>query len=145
AASAGSDGMTFEQWLEAKGFDADTLSDEQQKTLQAAFDAEQAALEAEADDEETDIEAEEVDEEEEVDVAAEATQAVRAAAAAETKRINRIREVCKGDTEIEAKAIEAGWTPEKAELTMLRKSRATGPQNGPGHGGAVSASALEAA
>jgi len=32
--------MTFEQWLQAKGFDHNTLSDEQRKFFQAAYDAE---------------------------------------------------------------------------------------------------------
>jgi hypothetical protein len=34
--------MTFEQWLEAKGFEADKLSDQQKVTLKAAYDSEQA-------------------------------------------------------------------------------------------------------
>ncbi|MFW5679532.1 MAG: hypothetical protein ACOC3D_04655 [Pseudomonadota bacterium] len=33
--------MTFEQWLQAKGFDINNLSDTQKATLQAAYDAEQ--------------------------------------------------------------------------------------------------------
>ncbi len=37
------DAMTFEQWLEAKGFDRASLTDTQSTSLRAMFDAEQAA------------------------------------------------------------------------------------------------------
>lgn len=45
---------------------------------------------------------------------------MRAEAAAELRRQAAIRAACKGHPEIAAKAIEEGWTVEKAELTALR-------------------------
>ncbi|QDU71046.1 phage major capsid protein [Mucisphaera calidilacus] len=51
-------------------------------------------------------------------------QAMRAEAAAESKRIAAIRSVCKGSyPEIEAKAIEDGWDESRTELHVLRASR----------------------
>lgn len=40
--------MNFEQWCQAKGFDAKTLTDQQKSALQAAFDAEQKTVTASA-------------------------------------------------------------------------------------------------
>lgn len=42
ASAKGNEKMNFEQWLEAKGWDADELSDDQKTVLRAAFDAETA-------------------------------------------------------------------------------------------------------
>jgi hypothetical protein len=54
-------------------------------------------------------------------------EAARKQAADELRRQSKIREVCGGSggkhTEIAAKAIEEGWTTEKAELEVLRASR----------------------
>ena len=48
--------------------------------------------------------------------------------AAETKRIQAIRDVCDGKhTDIEAKAIEEGWDVTKCELEVLRASRPKAP------------------
>lgn len=53
---------------------------------------------------------------------------IRDEALAETKRINGIREVCKGrHGEIEAKAIEEGWDVDQTKLEVLRASRPTTP------------------
>lgn len=51
---------------------------------------------------------------------------IRAAAAAEMKRIADIGKVAGSNTEICAKAVAEGWTPEKAELEVLRASRPAG-------------------
>ncbi len=52
----------------------------------------------------------------------------RAAQAAETERVARIRAVCDGrHPAIEAQAIRDGWTGDRAELEVLRASRPTGP------------------
>ncbi len=58
------------------------------------------------------------------DNASGALAAIRAQALAETQRIAAVRRVCgNAHSEIEAKAITEGWTPEKCELEVLRASR----------------------
>jgi hypothetical protein len=58
----------------------------------------------------------------------------RAIEAAETTRIAEIRKACQDQyADIEAKAIEGGWTVEKAELEVLRASRPKAPPP-PRHG-----------
>ncbi len=57
----------------------------------------------------------------------EAIKSIRASASSEVKRITSLREVCEGHGDIEAKAIEEGWTVEQAELACLRKERASAP------------------
>ena len=57
------------------------------------------------------------------------TKSIRAAALAETNRVNKIKEVAAGHPAIEAKAIAEGWDPSKTELHVLRAAR---PQATPG-------------
>jgi hypothetical protein len=53
---------------------------------------------------------------------------MRAAAAAESKRIAAVRKVCNNEyPEIEAKAIEEGWDEIKTELAVLRAARPKAP------------------
>jgi hypothetical protein len=53
---------------------------------------------------------------------------IRAQAASETKRITAIRKLCAGRCDdIEAEAIEHGWSTERTELAVLRASRPQGP------------------
>ena len=53
---------------------------------------------------------------------------IRAAAAAETERINAIRAACGGrHGDIEARAIREGWDAQRTELEVLRASRPRGP------------------
>ncbi len=53
---------------------------------------------------------------------------IRAAALAETKRIDAIRKVCAGrHADIEAKAIEEGWDAGQTELEVLRAERPKAP------------------
>lgn len=55
-------------------------------------------------------------------------QKMRAEATAESKRIAGIRKICAGKHgEIEAQAIEEGWSLNKTELTILRSERPTAP------------------
>lgn len=69
----------------------------------------------------------------------------RAQQAAETARVADIRALCGGKfAEIEAKAITEGWDKDRAELEILRASRATGPAIHAGHA-PLSAEVLEAA
>ena len=59
---------------------------------------------------------------------AEKLTAYRKEMAEETRRVEAIRKAAGGQfAELEAKAIEEGWTAEKAELEMLRASRAAAP------------------
>ena len=104
--------MEFEAWIAAKGFDAETLSDEQETSLRAMFDAEQTAATATAEPDD--------DNDDGVDVIAQ----LRADATAETQRIAEVRRVCAGrHAGIEAKAIGEGWDASRTELEVLRAER----------------------
>lgn len=60
---------------------------------------------------------------------AEKLTAYRKEMAEETRRVEAIRKAAGGQyAELEAKAIEEGWTAERAELEMLRASRAEAPK-----------------
>ena len=120
--------MEFNEWLKAKGFDPDALTDDQRASLQAMFDAEQAkdsdappenppkpapkpkVEAAGSDDDETSV-----------------ADDIRAEVVAEKKRIQEIQAACKGHPDIEVKAIEEGWTRDKAELEVLRAGRPKAP------------------
>lgn len=107
--------MKFEQWIEAKGFDADQLGDDAMATLQAAFDLEQKpVVEAGTDGGST-------------DGTIDALQTLRANAAAEVERIAAISKLAGGQPDIEAKAIREGWDAQRVELEVLRASRPTAP------------------
>jgi len=80
------------------------------------------------------------------DDVADALKAARKAAADETRRVGAIRTLCAGKhSDIEAKAIEEGWSAEKAELSVLRASRSSGPAIHTRSGEAPTAEVLEAA
>jgi len=107
------DDMTFNEWLEAKGFDPDTLTETQTTNLQAMFESEQAtptgkdADSSEGAGEDTDVIAR-----------------IRAESAAETTRIASVRRICAGKhDEIEANAIAEGWDTARTELEVLRAQR----------------------
>lgn len=125
--------MDFDAWLKAKGFDPATLSDAQKAVLDAAYKAELEAAEGDEEEEdESDEESEESEEEEKPKMKASATpgdlKAARALQAAESRRVAGIRKVCAGKhEELEAKAIEEGWSTEKTELHVLRAARSTPP------------------
>ncbi len=150
--------MNFEQWLAAKGFDVAKLTDGQKQWLQASFDAEQKAGAADdADDADAGKKkgkkkkakklakklqaagiaggpGDDDDEDEDDDVDPEnVMRTIRASAAAETKRIAGVRKICAGNSELEIKAVAEGWDETKAELEMLRASRAQA--GGAGAGG----------
>jgi len=113
--AAKEDDMTFTQWLEAKGFDPETLTETQTTNLQAMFDSEQAqpsGKDAEGGDGaggDTDVIAR-----------------IRAETAAETTRISAVRRICAGKHDgIEANAIADGWDTNHTELEVLRAQRPT--------------------
>ena len=135
--------MTFEKWLEAKGFKADELSEEQKSTLMAAWKAESdppadavktvaaqpAAL---------------------VDPVAD----VRAANVAEQKRILGITKACTSFTgkvdavklaEIQVKAIEEGWDEMHAENELLKAQMPKPPKAMASRDAGIGPKVLEAA
>jgi hypothetical protein len=104
--------MEFATWLEAQGFTADTLTEQQQTSLQALFDASQQTNATPATKSE----------------AAAAVAELRAELAAETARVAAIRKLCGGrHPDIEAQAIQEGWDATKAELEVVRADRPRGP------------------
>lgn len=135
--------MDFNAWLQSLGFDPAALSTEALAILQKAYDAEQAAAKAAAEKTEdapakaTAAKRALLTASAEVAKLAPKTKAVavepdlsaaRKAAADESRRIAGVRKICAGaHHEIEAKAIEEGWTVEQAELQVLRASRAQPP------------------
>ena len=114
--------MTFTKWLQAKGHDKSALSDDELDVLAVEYHEEQAGENHEEKPKtakagtETDIQASD-------DLAAE-----RDRRAVEVERITGIQAACGGlHGEIEAKAIREGWSVDKAELEVLRASRAKSP------------------
>lgn len=122
----------FLEWLKACGIDSEGLSDEQKASLQAAFDAQQkieasgAAMPPASPPPVPPVQASGVTPE--PSTVPDGVAAHRAAEAAETERIAKIRTVCAGGhAEVEAKAIREGWTSDHTELQIMRASRPTGP------------------
>lgn len=110
----------FEKWLEAKGFDPENISEAQETSLKAMFEAEQ-----DGEQEQETIMATATKEKpvETPDIKAQLKQE----AAAEMKRIAAIQKHAKGHPDIQAKAIEEDWDETKVELEVLRASRPTAP------------------
>lgn len=126
AANQGGDAMTFEQWLEAKGF-AD-VTEEQTAVLQAAYDAEMAqGDDGDGDDKQVPEPEPKPDVKAIADPVADLRASMRTAAAEEATQIAAIRKLATGHPEIEAKAIAEGWSAEKTELEVLRAARPTAP------------------
>lgn len=102
--------MEFATWIEAQGFTADTLTEQQQTSLQAMFNASTSTngvpkMEAAA-----------------------AVAELRAELATETARVAAIRKLCGGKhVDIEAQAIKEGWDEMKTELAVVRAERPRGP------------------
>ena len=131
--------MTFEQWLQAKNFDAAQLTDEQRATLKAAYDAEikaaakppvasqptatVTATATPANDPPT----------QPTQAAGQPLQATGGLAEmrAELARASAIERLCasaegvepKAMADIKAKALAEGWTADATELALLRAGR----------------------
>ena len=105
--------QTFETWLASKGFDnTDNLSPESVAFLQSLFDSEDSTT--------TDS----------VPASATANFDLRAAHAADHRRISQINSLTVGRPEIGAVAIQAGWSPERTEIAVLKSQlRPTSPSN----------------
>jgi len=124
--------MDFDQWLAACGIDADTLTDEGAARLRAAYDAEQADDDGGGDKPSPNAPSPNGP------TITKIIEDDRKKEAAEYERRARIGELCGDDhPRIAAQAIEEGWTPEQAELAMVRATR---PRIGPGTGRARSQS-----
>ena len=128
--------MNFEKWLQARGFNIEELSDAQRETLKAAYEAE-TALSDETAETNVNINADAGDPAENAEDAdrSDIIATLRAETAAEMTRIEAIRRVCGEHAEIAAEAIRDGWSPEKAELAVLRASRPQAPNINVGAGG----------
>ncbi len=126
--------MEFEQWLQAMGFEADELSEEQTTGLQSLYAASQSTGEpAGSDESDTEAEAAHTVSATETAVATEIDPIadLRRKRATELRRINRIAEVCAGGhPDIEAQAIEDGWDDTRTELAVLRAERPRAPAVG---------------
>lgn len=105
----------FEKWLAAKGFDVDTITDDQKSVLKAAFEAEKAPPPKEKKKTETldDILARTRDENERRD---QITSAIAKMLGEQPELVEEVRAV--GEL-----AIEGGWDLQKTELNLLRLSR----------------------
>ncbi len=168
AVAAGKNGataMTFEEWLESKGFDLAKMTAAQKKTMQEMFKAEMGS---EGDDEgggENDRDDGEGDDDDKGDgdggegdegdddvSAARRRPGVRATIhqlraeeTRETARVAAIRRLCKGKHPvIEANAISGGWSRNRTELAVLKAERSdvSGIR---GSSGDVTAAAIEIA
>ncbi|MEX1016022.1 MAG: Mu-like prophage major head subunit gpT family protein [Phycisphaeraceae bacterium] len=127
------DEMDFNEWLEAKEFDSEQLSEAQTESLKAAFEAEQTKGAGDGTEPDKGTDATPASRSDTTEPANVAEQ-MRAEAAAESKRIAGIRDVCAGKhNDIEAKAIEEGWDTTRTELEVLRASRPQAPMAGIGH------------
>jgi hypothetical protein len=123
----------FAEWLQAAGFDADTLTDAQRATLQKQYDAELTAAAPTAPpagDVDTLLAAAPpaAPPPTEPAPAADPMAAQRELQAAETERVAAVRTACAGNhPTIEAEAIRDGWTEDKTSLAVLRASAPAAP------------------
>jgi len=130
--------MNFQKWLKAKGITEADCSEAVLKQLRAAFDVEQRQIAAQdgggdgddsGDDDETDEASGDVDADVDAETEPEGvtssagTQAIRANAGRELKRIAAIGKIEGISADLQARAIEGGWSLQKAELEVLRASR----------------------
>jgi hypothetical protein len=142
--------MNFEDWLKSMDMDPASMTPEQldwMKKVYAKLPQAQTpsdeGVDGEGDndeDEDVDAEGDGEDDEEKKPVAArkvkrkagsrsiKATSSIARQRAAEHRRIAAIEASCARHPEIMAKALENGWTPERAELEVLRASRASAPR-----------------
>lgn len=106
--------MKLNDWIKAQGFDADTLSAEQTKTLQLAYDAQHR--DQDAADATTTLDA--------VIEARKSREKREAGIARLTEQFMRDRPGNDDELEILARAaVKDGWSEEKTELEMLRATR----------------------
>jgi hypothetical protein len=112
----------FQEWLKARGLEADGADEVTLKAWQVIYDADVKASEKAAKQETAKTVEAKADAQQDI------TAEIRADAAKESKRIAAIRKQCTGHPDLEAKAIEEGWSDEKAQLEVLRALRASRPK-----------------
>jgi phage major head subunit gpT-like protein len=137
AASAAERSVMFNDWLKAKGFEPDALTEAQKVSLQAAYDAEQKPAPVKAEPAPAPVQA--------APVQADPVAALRASVAAEHERIASINKVAKEFPQIAAQAIRENWDVTKAELEVLRASRPVAAPAGIVRDNTVSADMIVAA
>lgn len=124
--------MEFKEWLTAKGHDPEALTDDERVTLEAQWKAETKP----AGDGKAPPAAGDVAPKADLKAAAgkapdgveEPVKAQRAQAAAEVRRMAAISKICANrHSDIEATAIEEGWTADKTELAVVRAERPKAP------------------
>ncbi len=124
------------EYIEAKGFTPDELDEDQVAVLKAAFEAQ-----ADGDDEDPEDDEEPSqtagDGDDKIQAIEDLRANMRSEAGKELKRIQAIKKVAEDNPDICTKAIEKGWSAEKAELEVLRASR--GSSINTGHQGGVAA------
>ena len=101
--------MDFAQWLAAAGFELNQLSAAQRSALEAQHAAAAAAAETDDDDDAAN---------------AQLLADGRRLHAAEQRRVGAIGKLCgSSESELAARAIEAGWSSERVELELLRNRK----------------------
>lgn len=130
AAMQGDINMTFEQWCGSRGINIQALNQEQLAQLRADFDrvikASGNPAKPKGDGPDQPPTPEDPDGDGgsgEAPTPKGAIQAMRAAAAEETRRINAVRTAAEGHPEIQAKAIAEGWTEDKTRLEVMLAGR----------------------
>ena len=126
--STGGQVMEFDKWLVAQGFDVKTLNEAQTKALRAAYDAEvKVAADAEKGKKLPEDKKDTIQAQPDITPSVNAekiVEAVRAGMKRDRDRENKIRALCgEKHADILAKALSEDWTPEKAELEVMRASR----------------------
>lgn len=130
ASIEGSPTMGFEEWVKSLGLDVATLSEAQTSELRLAYDARMAQQAGE-------VEATEGANPQErpaaeaaaggrvLEAAGDIVSKLRRDSAAEIRRQEAIREVCRGNRVVEAEAIDKGWTVDQARVRILEASAPT--------------------
>jgi hypothetical protein len=117
----------FDKWLTAKGFNPESLTEDQKTALKAAFDADQKPPSDPAPTPATPPTSG-ASGTPPANTGPSVVEKLRAEAGAELERIAAIRKACNGKhAEIEAKAVKEGWDVSKCELEVLRAERPSGP------------------
>lgn len=114
------DMQPFQKWVEAMGLEFDKLTEDSRTKLQAKYDAELAASKEVVKAKEPEVKAAD-DPKDDIQASIVAERKIRAD---ESKRVGAITKLCAGKhSEIEAKAIEEGWTADATELAIVRTDR----------------------
>lgn len=126
AADQGGNMPTFEEWVASLGFDPATLTEVQREKLTEMYSAANKPADPPATPAAADPPAAPPAEDPAL-VTAKAVTDIRAAAARETQRIQKVTLLAKDYPDIQARAIAEGWDESKAELAVLRAARPKAP------------------